>query len=87
MTFEQLFRARMLLMSAQRHIAQEFISYPNGESGPKYRFRTQGGAHAFLIVERLLCELEREFESKKNRCDRRKRQSLDRRADRQVLAS
>lgn len=87
MTFEQIFTGRLILMRAQRHVCQ----------GNRYRlgknhglffpiFEDKAADEAFLIVEWRLIELEREFEQKRNRAHRSKRQSLDRRADRQVEA-
>lgn len=78
MTFEQIFTGRILLMRAQRHIAQEFATVRG--------FRTPAGEEAFFIVERCLVDLEREFDAKKKLSDRNKKRSLDRRADRQVSA-
>lgn len=87
MTFDQIFAGRMILIGAQKHLAQEFVYYPDGETtllGAK--FRTPAGERAFFTVESLLVELEREFDAKKKRCHRKTRRVLDRRADRQVIA-
>jgi|HubBroStandDraft_6_1064221.scaffolds.fasta_scaffold00550_23 hypothetical protein len=83
MTFQQLFSARMLLMRVQRHISQAGLV---GWDHMIPVFRDASYDEGFFIVEGLLVELEREFDQKRKRCDRRKQRSLDRRADRQVLA-
>jgi hypothetical protein len=89
MTFEQLFSGRLLLMRAQRHICQAGIArYATNKIGTYNwltpEFRTAADEQAYFTAERLLMELELEFDEKKKRCDRRKQQRLDRRADRQV---
>jgi hypothetical protein len=84
MTFEQLFSGRMLLMRVQRHISQ--AEWDGRSPGLNPRFKTLAGEEAFFTVERLLVELEREFEKKKKRCNQIKQRRLDRRADRQVRA-
>ena len=86
-TFEQIFSGRMLLMRAQRHIAQAGISrYGLRDSGSRLvEFRSPADEGAFFIVESLLCQLEREFDQKKKRCDRRRRRQLDTRAKRQAV--
>jgi hypothetical protein len=81
--FEQLFSGRMLLMRVQRHICQAGLV---GFDHMIPVFRTPAFDEAFWTVERLLVELEREFETKKKLCDRDKQRRLDRRADRQVSA-
>lgn len=81
MTFEQFFSGRMLLMRAQRHICQAGLT---GWDHMIPVFNDSDRCAAFYIVERLLIELESEFEAKKNRCDQRKRRALERKADRQV---
>jgi hypothetical protein len=82
-TFEQIFSGRMTLMRVQRHISQAGLI---GWDHSIPAFRDAAYDEAFFTVERLLVELEREFESRKKRCDRRKQRNLDRRADRQVMA-
>jgi hypothetical protein len=84
MTFEQLFSGRMLLMRVQRHISQ--AEWDGRSPGLNPRFKTPAGEKAFFTVERLLVELECEFDAKKKLCDRTKQRRLDRRADRQVRA-
>jgi hypothetical protein len=65
----------------QRHISQAGLI---GWDHMIPTFRNAAYDEAFYTVDRLLVELEREFEEKKKRCDQRKRRTLDRRADRQV---
>jgi hypothetical protein len=83
-TFEQIFTGRLLLMRVQRHISQ--AEWDGKSPGLNPHFKTLAGEKAFFAVERLLVELEREFDEKKKRCDRSKQRRLDRRADRQVRA-
>ena len=65
--FEQNFHGRMLLQSIERHIAQAECSYnlTTGLLNPLPR-----GA-AFWIVERLLVQMESEFESARKRRKKR----------------
>jgi hypothetical protein len=84
MTFEKIFSGRMMLMRVQRHISQ--AEWDGKSSGLNPRFKTRSGEEAFFIVERLLIDLEKEFDRKAIVCHRRKRQSVERRADRQVTA-
>ena len=79
MTFLQLFEGRMRLMHAQRHVAQASIRYPtNGtqwrEGWPK--FSSADAEESFFLIERLLCALESEFDSKKR--TRSQRQKIER---------
>jgi len=71
--FEQNFRGRMLLISAQRHIAQQVITYPDGDTR-WHGFVSEAGKEAFLVVARCLHTLEMEFRVKKfrNREQRRR---------------
>lgn len=86
MTFEQIFAGRLILMRAQRHIAQAHVlRYAECQNTMQPIFRNAEGREAFWIVEFLLRELKREFTEKRNSCNRGRRQKLDRRADRQVL--
>ena len=74
MTYDQLFSGRMLLMKAQRHIAQASLvtearqgsasSVNYGIPWPAAKFTTPAMCDAFYIVERLLCALEKEFDTK-----------------------
>ena len=65
--FEQNFRGRMLLISAQRHIAQQVLTYPSGNTEEHKLFVSEAGKEAFLIVARCLHTLEMEFRVKKFR--------------------
>ena len=67
--FERNLRGRMLLISAQRHIAQQFIAYPSGitPGSEGFVFHDEAGRDAFLIVTRLLRTLEMEFRVKRFR--------------------
>lgn len=72
-------------MRVQRHIAQAGISFPCGtSSGWLFTDPRRPLEEAFLIVERRLCELEKEFEVKKARKSKRERKRLDQRARRQI---
>ena len=76
MTFLQLFKGRMVLMRAQRHVAQASIYYP--PDGSKWsdnwpKFYKSTAETSFFLIERLLRELEKEFDAKKRpRSQRRK---------------
>jgi hypothetical protein len=83
MTFEQLFSGRMLLMRAQRHISQAEWDGKSGGLNPQ--FKTLAGESAFFTIERLLVELESEFDAKAKTASAKKRKALHRRADRQVV--
>lgn len=83
MTFEQIFSGRMVLMRAQRHIAQGAVRYETGTYLTPI-FRAEPDERAFFLVERLLQDLEREFEEKRKRTRKHKRAELAERADRQV---
>lgn len=63
MTYQQLFEGRILLSGALRHIAQEHGSLHGGSIA----FRQSEGADAFLIVSRLLGQLELEFRTKREK--------------------
>lgn len=86
MTFEQIFSGRMLLMRAQRHVAQSGIETYIQGSWLQPVFRSAADRAAFCLIEKRLQELEREFDEKAARKDHRKRQLLRRRIDRQVTA-
>jgi hypothetical protein len=69
-TFEQIFSGRMVLIQAQKHIAQSSIHYRS--EGTDWfpvlpMFATKAAEEAYFIVEHALCELEREFEAKRSR--------------------
>lgn len=84
MTFEQIFSGRLVLMSAQRHVAQAGIVYEPGQALID-SFVVDAYQKAFWILERKLCELEREFDDKLKRTrSATRRRQLDRRAQRQV---
>lgn len=88
MTFEQIFSGRMLLMRAQRHIAQSGVKrYALIGNWLTPEFVDAAAEEAFFIVERQLVDLEKLFESKKQRCDAKRRRSLTRRVDAQVTRS
>lgn len=75
MTFLQILNGRMLLMSAQRHIAQASIYYPpDGGKWPDNwpKFYNSSAETSFFLIERLICELEKEFDSKKRRRSQRR---------------
>lgn len=59
MTFNQLFTGRLILMRAQRHLAQKYVDYKAND------FPCVEGRTAYFIVERALRQLETEFDSKK----------------------
>ena len=70
-------------MRVQRHISQ---AERDGKSpGLNPRFKTPAGEAAFFTVERLLVELEAEFDAKAKTTKAKKRKALHRRADRQVI--
>jgi hypothetical protein len=64
MTFEQLFRGRLALMRAQRHLNNRAVIFVPGAT---YRNPTSSDYQAYFILERLLVDLEREFETKRKR--------------------
>ena len=82
MTFEQIFAGRMLLMRVQRHISQ--AEWDGRSPGTNPQFKTYAGEEAFFTVERLLVELESEFDAKAKTVKAKKRKALHRRADSQV---
>lgn len=69
--FESNFRARTVLVSVQRHLAQQFVSYPSGDSAD-HCFRTEPGEHALLLVNGLLSALELEFNAEIKKSRKRK---------------
>lgn len=87
MTFEDLFRSRMALLEAQKHVAQAGVL--------RYRwvgrvvvpiFRDFDAEESFFTIERLLVSVEKEFEEKVKLVNAKKRKALNRRIDRQVTA-
>jgi len=68
MTFGQIFSGRMLLMRAQRHIVQAGVLRLEQDKFLFPIFRGPAEQQAFLLVERLLVELEREFDENRKRC-------------------
>jgi len=64
MTFDQIFRGRLLLIQAQRHLNNRALVFVPGVS-----WRNPGSSdyEAYFILERCLVELETEFDSKKRR--------------------
>lgn len=89
MTYEQIFAGRMILMRAQRHIAQASRYYGKNIAGSRngavFAFRSHSRQQAFFIVESLLVELEGEFDEKRKHCQTAKSKRLAARADRQVI--
>jgi len=73
---------RQLLMRVQRHISQ--AEWDGRSPGTNPQFKTDAGEEAFFTVERLLIELESEFDAKVKTVKAKKRRALHRRADRQV---
>lgn len=69
--FESNFRARTVLVSVQRHLAQQFVSYPSGDSA-QHIFRSQPGEEAVLLVNNLLSALELEFHVQLKKSQKRK---------------
>jgi hypothetical protein len=69
MTFEQLFRGRIALARAQRHLNNRAVVFiPNSA----YLYIGSPEHEAFFILERLLVELETEFDAKSNRKRKRR---------------
>ena len=87
MTFDQLFSGRMLLMRAQRHVAQSGVRrYRVIDDWLTPEFVDTAAEQAFFIIEFRLVELEKLFEAKKSRRDAKSRRHLTRRMDAQVTS-
>lgn len=65
MTFLQIFNGRLVLMRAQRHLAQAHTVHAPLGSDWRQLFLSGAGREAMRIVESKLRELETEFDSKK----------------------